>query len=149
MKLIGNNSNVTLQYRLTFDTAEGELIEETTEDDDVKFKFGNQEMLDAFESKIEGLKAGDEFEFLLTPSEAYGEVQDMLLVEYPKEQFLVEGELDEDFLQPGEIIEMTDEEENIFEGIIDENKVNSVIVDFNHPLAGETLYFKGTIVEVS
>ncbi len=146
---IKKGSQVTLLYKLTYDGADGELIEETGKDEPLSFEFGTGDMLDAFEHELIDLKASEEFSFSLTPEQAYGPFQEDLLVEYSKDSFLVEGEIDEDFLQEGEVLEMTDEEGNIFEGMIDENKTNSVVVNFNHPLAGETIHFKGAISEVS
>ena len=146
---IKTGSEVTLLYKLTYDNAEGELIEETTTEEPMSFSFGKGEMLDAFEEELAGKKGSEEFSFTLTPEQAYGEVQVELVVEYTKDSFLVEGELDEDFLQEGEWIEMTDDDENVFEGMIEENKVNTVLVNFNHPLAGESIHFKGIITKVS
>jgi FKBP-type peptidyl-prolyl cis-trans isomerase SlyD len=146
---IKTGSEVTLLYKLTYDNAEGELIEETTTEEPMSFSFGKGEMLDAFEEELAGKKGSEEFSFTLTPEQAYGEVQGELVVEYTKDSFLVEGELDEDFLQEGEWIEMTDDDENVFEGMIEENKVNTVLVNFNHPLAGESIHFKGIITKVS
>jgi FKBP-type peptidyl-prolyl cis-trans isomerase SlyD len=146
---IKTGSEVTLLYKLTYDNAEGELIEETTTEEPMSFSFGKGERLDAFEEKLAGKKGSEEFSFTLTPEQAYGEIQDELVVEYTKDSFLVEGELDEDFLQEGEWIEMTDDDENVFEGMIEENKVNTVLVNFNHPLAGESIHFKGIITTVS
>ena len=141
--------SVALQYRLTYDSAEGEFIEETTKEEPLAFTVGEGEMLDTFEKNILGLGVSDEFGFTLEPEEAYGPYQEQLVVEYAKETFMVDEDLDEDFLQEGEVVEMKDEEGNIFEGIIEENKLNSVIVNFNHPLAGEALHFKGFITRIS
>jgi len=146
---IKTGSKVTLLYKLTYDNAEGELIEETTTEEPMSFSFGKGDMLEAFEEELAGKKGSEEFSFTLTPEQAYGEIQDELVVEYAKDSFLVEGELDEDFLQEGEWIEMTDDDENVFEGMIEENKVNTVLVNFNHPLAGESIHFKGLVTKVS
>lgn len=146
---IKSGSEVTLLYTLTYDNADGELIEETTTELPMTFCLGKGEMLDAFEDGLTGKKVSEEFSFTLTPEQAYGEIQEELIVEYPKDSFLVEGELDEDFLQEGEVLEMTDDDGNIFEGMIEENKINSVLVNFNHPLAGESIHFKGLITKVS
>ena len=140
---------ITLQYKLTFDDENGDLIEETSQEEPLVFEFGKGEMLDAFEENIATLKENEEFSFTLEENQAYGPVQDQLIVEYTKESFMVEGELDEDFLQEGEVIEMTDDDGNVFEGLIEENKLNSVVVDFNHPLSGESLHFKGIINKIS
>ncbi len=146
---VENGVSVTLQYRLTYDDQNGEVIEETSSDEPLEFTVGKEEMLDAFEDQLMDLKESDKFSFSLSPQQAYGSFQEELLVEYPKDSFLVDGELDEDFIQEGEVIEMTDEEDNVFEGMIEENKLNTILVNFNHPLAGETLHFKGTISKIS
>lgn len=140
---------ITLQYALYYDTENGELIEETTLEDPLVFKVGSEEMLEAFEEKLLGLTVSDKFSFSLQPDEAYGPLQEELLVEYSKEDFIVEGELDEDFLQEGELVEMKDEDGNVFEGMIEENRKSTVLVNFNHPLAGEILHFKGYITKIS
>ncbi|MFT5011155.1 MAG: FKBP-type peptidyl-prolyl cis-trans isomerase 2, partial [Pseudomonadales bacterium] len=44
---IKTGSEVTLLYKLTYDNAEGELIEETTTEEPMSFSFGKGEMLDA------------------------------------------------------------------------------------------------------
>lgn len=149
LKEIKNGASVALQYRLTYDNKDGELIEETTDDLPLVFTMGNNEMLDSFEQRLLGLSPSDQFSFTLNADEAYGSYQENLLVEYPKDSFLVEGELDEDFLQEGEVIEMTDDDDNVFEGMIEENKLNTILINFNHPLAGEALHFKGFITQVS
>jgi len=35
------------------------------------------------------------------------------------------------------------------QGVVEEVKLNTVVIDFNHPLAGENLFFKGHVVSVS
>jgi len=149
MTKITAGSEIELQYTLTYDNDNGELIEETTPEDPLLFKLGQGEMLDAFEEKLLGLTDGSEFSFTLEPEKAYGPFQEVLLAEYAKSIFLVDDEIDEDFLQEGELIEMKDEDGNFFEGMIEENKKNSIVVNFNHPLAGESIHFKGTITKVS
>lgn len=141
--------SIVLQYRLTYDDQDGELIEESTSEDPLEFTMGKDEMLESFEAKLIGLSVSDTFSFSLAPEEAYGSFNDKLLVEYPKDSFLVEGELDEDFIQEGEVIEMTDDDNNVFQGMIEENKLNTIVINFNHPLAGETIHFSGTISHIS
>jgi len=147
--MIKSGSKVVLQYRLTYDNSDGELIEETSENEPIIYEHGAGQMLEAFEEKLLGLSSGDSFEFTLNPDQSYGPLHEQLITEYPKEDFIVEGELDEDFIQEGELLEMTDTEGNTFEGLIEENKTNTIVVNFNHPLAGENLHFKGTVTQVS
>jgi FKBP-type peptidyl-prolyl cis-trans isomerase SlyD len=62
--------------------------------------------------------------------------------------FLEDGEIDEDMLQEGEVIPLESPEGDIIEGVVCEVKLNSVVLDFNHPLAGEDLLFEGSVVSV-
>ncbi|OAV74107.1 FKBP-type peptidyl-prolyl cis-trans isomerase slyD [Bacteroidales bacterium Barb7] len=43
---------------------------------------------------------------------------------------------------------MTDSDGNRLNGIVDEVKESVVVMDFNHPLAGETLHFSGKVINV-
>jgi FKBP-type peptidyl-prolyl cis-trans isomerase SlyD len=63
--------------------------------------------------------------------------------------FIEDGELDEEIFQEGEIIPLESPEGDIIEGVVCEVKLNSVVLDFNHPLAGEDLFFEGSVVSVS
>jgi FKBP-type peptidyl-prolyl cis-trans isomerase SlyD len=51
-------------------------------------------------------------------------------------------------LQEGEIIPLESPEGDIIEGVVCEVKLNSIILDFNHPLAGEDLLFEGSVISV-
>jgi FKBP-type peptidyl-prolyl cis-trans isomerase SlyD len=51
-------------------------------------------------------------------------------------------------LSKGEIIPLDSPEGDIIEGVVCEVKLNSIVLDFNHPLAGEDLLFEGEVVGV-
>jgi hypothetical protein len=91
---------------------------------------------------------GDAFTIAIPASEAYGDEQEALFIEYPKSTFIEEGELDEELFQEGEIIPLESPEGDIIEGVVCEVKLNSIVLDFNHPLAGEDLLFEGEVVGV-
>jgi FKBP-type peptidyl-prolyl cis-trans isomerase 2 len=55
---------------------------------------------------------------------------------------------DEELFQEGEIIPLESPEGDIIEGVVCEVKLNSIVLDFNHPLAGEDLLFEGEVVGV-
>jgi FKBP-type peptidyl-prolyl cis-trans isomerase SlyD len=63
--------------------------------------------------------------------------------------FIEDGELDEEIFQEGEIIPLESPDGDIIEGVVCEVKLNSIVLDFNHPLAGEDLLFEGTVVSVA
>ena len=146
---IAPGKEVAVHYTLYVVDDEKELIEETRNDDPMRFVFGQDSMLAKFEQALLGLSAGDAFTVSIPCDEAYGPEQENLFIEYPKSMFIEDGELDEEIFQEGEIIPLESPEGDIIEGVVCEVKLNSVVLDFNHPLAGEDLLFEGTVVSVA
>ncbi len=139
---------VTLIYDLKIDDQNGEMIEQTTEERPLKFLYGAGLMLPKFESELTGLKDGDPFEIKLRHDEAYGEVNENAIVDLPKHIFVVDGKFDTDFIKVGNAIPMMSGGGQRLNGLVLAVEEESVRMDFNHPLAGEDLYFKGKILEV-
>ncbi len=137
---------VNLTYDLHLNGFEGELVESTKPENPLVFVYGDGNMLESFESKIKDLSKGDNFKFSLSKDEAYGDEIEDAIAEFPKDVFLQE-EMTE-LPKVGEHVPMQDAEGNRFDGIVTEIKDSSVVVDFNHPLAGEDLYFTGKIIDV-
>ncbi len=139
---------VALNYKLYLDHPNGELIEQTSKETPFTFIFKEDEMLPEFENRIEGLAQGEKFSFGLKWSEAYGEYDEERVVEFSKEVFLIDGEIDEEAIATGAVVPMRDEDGNELDGFVIENKKNTVIIDFNHPLAGENIYFEGEVLKI-
>lgn len=146
---IENGKQVTLQYVLRAGGPEGEIMEETLPEEPMRFVMGAEPMLAKFEQAILGLGAGDKFTVFIEMADAYGEEDEDLFIEFPKETFIVDGELDEEMFEEGEVVPMKTQEGEEVMGIIAEVKLNSVVIDFNHPLVGEDLHFEGQILEVA
>ena len=145
---IGRNKFVSLTYQLRLDGAQGEMIEETSADSPLEFVFGAGRMLEMFEEKLNGLKAGDKFDFELKAKDAYGEVNEDAIVDLPKNIFEVNGSIDEEMLTVGNSVPMQDANGNRLNGIVLEVRDDAVKMDFNHPLAGDNLHFSGSILSV-
>lgn len=146
---IFKNQVVALHYTLTEDNEEGELLEETYSSDPLAFIFGVGMMLPGFESYLEGMVVGDTFSFTLSPEDAYGDYEDQAVVEIPITSFADEaGNVNREKLLMGAPLTMHDQDGRSFHGVIVEPKIESIIVDFNHPMSGRTLHFKGEILEV-
>lgn len=139
---------ISVDYSLYQDGPDGDLIEETTKEEIFEFIFKEEEMLKAFEDELEGREAGQAFSVSIPCDQAYGAEDPEAIVEFPKENFVVDGELDEDLLQEGEIIPMSDDEGNELEGVVIATAKDTVTLDFNHPLAGIDLYFDGEVTSV-
>lgn len=139
---------VSLEYVLRRDSHEGEIVEEVLDNQPMEFIFGTGMMLPAFESNLNGLSANDTFQFKLNSDEAYGEFNEENIVELPKTSFEIEGEIEEGLLEIDNFITLQDQNGNVFDGRVAEVKEETVMIDFNHPMAGQDLYFTGKVLAV-
>ena len=145
---ISKNKVVSLSYELRVDSIDGEIIETVGADRPMMFIFGTNSLVPGFERNVENLKIGDHFAFLLACEEAYGPALEEAVVEIPVTTFAVDGEIDQDMLFEGNAIPMTDSQGNRLNGVVAELKGDTVVMDFNHPLAGDDLFFSGKVVDL-
>ena len=61
---------------------------------------------------------------------------------------MIDGKIDEEVMQVGEVVPMEDDEGNELVGVVVEIEADVVHVDFNHPLAGLDLHFEGVVVAI-
>ncbi|MDR1226739.1 MAG: peptidylprolyl isomerase [Prevotellaceae bacterium] len=142
---VENNRVVSLSYRLVVD---GDIVDQADARSPLQFIFGNGMLLPKFEANVAGKKAGDIFDFKLSAADGYGEVIEGMILEFPHDMFMVDGELEEDLLVEGNVVPMQDHDGHILNGTVVELKDNSVMLDFNHPLAGMDLHFTGKVEDV-
>lgn len=146
---IANNKYVEVTYDLNVgEGEERELMERATAENPLKFVYGMGMMLPAFEQALSGLDVDQSFDFTLSPADAYGERNEEHVLELPKNIFEVDGKFDGEMIKEGETVPMMDSEGNRLMGSVLEVRDDAVLMDFNHPLAGETLNFSGKVLEV-
>ena len=142
------NSIVSIVYELRSGSQEGEVVEALTPENPLTFLFGTGGLLPKFEENLSGLTSGDNFEFLLNSENAYGPVVESAVVDVPKSIFVVDGKVDENLLKVGNMVPMMDAEGRRMNGKILTIDEEAVQMDFNHPMAGNDLFFKGQVTEV-
>ncbi len=145
---IGKYAMVTLTYNLHVDDENGEMVEQATETQPLQFLYGAGAMLPKFESQLAGLREGEPFTIKLSKDDAYGELNEDAVVELPKHVFLVNGKLDDELIQPGNTVPMMSSNGQRLNGLVLEVNDEVVKMDFNHPLAGEDLFFAGKVMAV-
>lgn len=143
------NKYITVAYKLytTEDDGTKELMEEAKAEHPFQFISGLGTTLEAFESQIDNLKKGDKFDFTIPFADAYGEYDEEHVIELPKNIFEVEGRFDSDHIYPGNVIPLMNAEGQRLNGSVVEVKADVVVMDMNHPLAGEDLTFVGEVIE--
>lgn len=146
---ISTNKFVALSYDLNVgEGEERELMERATPEAPLEFIYGTGSMLEAFEKNLDNLAEGDSFDFVLTPEQGYGEYDDEHVVDLPRNIFEVDGELNTEVIFEGNTVPMMDSNGNRLNGSVVAVKEDVVTMDFNHPLAGETLNFSGKVLTV-
>ncbi|MBP5560781.1 MAG: FKBP-type peptidyl-prolyl cis-trans isomerase [Muribaculaceae bacterium] len=105
-------------------------------------------MLEAFTRNLKGLKQGDSFEFTLTPEEAFGEIDETLVMEFHKKMFEIDGEFDDERVREGAVVPMQTAEGHRIDGFVKAVTDDKVTLDFNHQLAGETVRYRGQVLLV-
>jgi len=145
---IGKYAMVTLTYNLHVDDENGELVEQATESKPLEFLYGAGAMLPKFESQLAGLREGEPFTIKLSKNDAYGDVNDEAVVELPKHVFLVGDKFDDELVKIGNTVPMMSSNGQRLNGLVLEVNDEVVTMDFNHPLAGEDLYFAGKVMAV-
>lgn len=146
---ISANKFVAVTYDLYVgEGEERELMEKATREVPLKFIYGTGSMIQAFEDALMGLESGAGFDFTIAPENAYGEYKEDYVLDLPKNIFEVDGKFDSEMIQEGNTVPMMDSNGNRMNGSVLEVRDDVVVMDFNHPLAGETLHFKGEVIDV-
>lgn len=145
---VGVHKVVSLTYELKLNDDQGELVQKVDKDRPFVYLFGVGGLLPLFEENLEGKVNDDNFSFSLTSEEGYGPLSDEAIVSLEKSIFELDGKLDEEMLQVGNFIPMQNDQGQPLNGKVIEIQENGVLMDFNHPLAGKDLFFKGEILEV-
>jgi FKBP-type peptidyl-prolyl cis-trans isomerase SlyD len=143
--LIDAQKVVTVHYTLTEGTVDGHLVESTEGQTPLAFIYGVGMMIPDFEANLNGMKVGDNFSFGIPAGKAYGEYDQNALVDVPKEVFMHEGKIPDGLLEIGNLLPLQDQEGNRLDGMVAEVGASTVKVDFNHPMAGVDLWFKGHV----
>jgi FKBP-type peptidyl-prolyl cis-trans isomerase SlyD len=133
---------VSINFSLEND--KGELLDSSPSDAPLVYLHGAERILPALEQSLDGKSAGDEFSVTITPDEGFGEHDKTLIVQVPRENFP-----DGQDLQVGMQFQAQDPDGSdsriLTITVVGEE---SVTVDANHPLAGMTLTFTGTVNDV-
>ena len=136
---------VSLTYDLYVNQEDGTeaLVESATQEQPLTFLYGAGQMLPKFEENLSTLSTGDQYDFRLEAEDAYGQYDDEAVANLPKDMF--KGA---EIPEIGSIVPLQDNNGNHFQGQVVSVAEDAVIVDLNHPMAGQALHFKGNIINV-
>jgi FKBP-type peptidyl-prolyl cis-trans isomerase SlyD len=138
---ISTNSVVLIDYTLTND--QGTVIDTSSGREPLAYLQGHQNIISGLESALEGKSAGDRVQVSIAPADGYGERDESLSQAVPRQMFE-----DADQVTVGMQFHTLTEQGHQQVVTVTAVDAEHVTVDANHPLAGETLNFDVTVVEV-
>ena len=138
---IENDRVVSIHYTLTDDS--GETLDSSQGGDPLNYLHGKGNIIPGLESALAGKEAGAELKVDVPPEQGYGPRQPELIQSVPREAFQgVEK------IEPGMQFQTQTPEGNQQIVTVVGVEEASVQIDANHPLAGATLHFDVTVVNV-
>jgi peptidylprolyl isomerase len=140
MERAKQGDTVRVHYTGTLD--DGQQFDTSRGLDPLTFTLGAGSVIHGFDDAVTGMSVGDEKRVTIPAAEAYGPRRDELTLRLPRTDQPTDLELEE-----GSQLRMEQGEQSIVVTVreIDDE---SVTLDANHPLAGESLTFDLVLVEI-
>ncbi len=139
---IGENCEILLNFSLSLN--DGTIVDATEEDQPMRLCMGDGTLIEGLEKILYGMKAGDHQCVSIEPRDAFGFPDETSFHEMLRSNFAADIDL-----QIGLIIGFSTPSGEDVPGTIRELKDDTVLVDFNHPLAGREIIFDVEVIEVS
>jgi len=137
---IAEKKAVHIHYTLT--NKAGDVVDSSRDGEPLPYIHGIGALVPGLESELDGKLAGDSVVVTIQPEEGYGHKVPELIQSVPREVFQFDGEIEVGMRFQAE----TDNGVELVEVVAVDDE--TVTVDANHPLAGETLNFDVDVVEV-
>lgn len=133
---------ISLAYTLKLD--DGQVLDSADSNDPMFYLHGADNIIPGLERELTGMMVGQRKAVTVTPEDAYGDYDEEGVQVIPAEAF---GEaIDE--IAVGELLTLRDETGDLFDAEVIDLDDENVTLDFNHPLAGETLHFEVEVIAV-
>ena len=139
--IIDDNCVVSMHYQLT--NGFGELIDSSQGDLPLVYMHNTNALLPSLERELTGHLAGEHLEITIYPEDGYGYADEELVVECPRDK-LAESEQ----LKVGMRLKALSKDGDSQLVTVKEISEETVVLDANHPLAGQVLHFTIAIVSV-
>lgn len=142
MSKVKDGDTVKVHYTGTLEN--GEVFDTSENREPMEFTLGQGQLIPGFEKAVTGLTVGDSTTVDIPSKEAYGEVREDLIISVPKAQL-------PDDIEPevGMQLQVNQPDGQPVPVRVTEIGDENLILDANHPLAGQDLSFKIEVVDVA
>jgi peptidylprolyl isomerase len=140
MPEIQNGKFVQVHYVGSLD--DGTVFDDSRGRQPLEFQIGNQSVIPGFEEAIKTMAVNEEKTVKLSPEAGYGHRQESLIRDFPTTM------LGQDQVEVGQNV-WFDSPQGPVPGKVVAMAADTFTVDFNHPLAGQNLNFRVTLVGIT
>jgi FKBP-type peptidyl-prolyl cis-trans isomerase SlyD len=137
---VSEGKQVSLEYTLKLD--DKNVLESNVGKEPMTYTQGAHEIVPGLEKAMEGMAVGDKKHVEVKPADAYGEVDPKAFQEVKKSQ------IPEQAWKVGTQLEAKGQDGQSMFPRVAEVKQDTIVLDFNHPLAGKTLFFDIKVLDV-
>ena len=142
MAQVKKGDTVKVHYHGTL--SDGSIFDSSTGREPLEFEVGSGMVIAGFDEGVTGMTVGEKRTVTIPVDQAYGGVQEDMIMQFPKTQFPPDM-----IPEVGMQLSMSNNEGQQFPVTIVEVKEESVVLDANHPLAGKDLTFALELVDIT
>lgn len=136
---VKSGDTVRVQYRGTLD--DGTLFDSSEGRDPLEFQVGAGQVIPGFENAVLNMEVGDSTTVSIEPDDAYGPVHEELTHQVTREDFATDPFV-------GGMVNLISPDGVELVGRIVDIDGDAIVLDFNHPLAGQRLTFDIEVVGI-
>jgi len=136
---VSNGKVISLEYTLKLE--DGQVVDSNVGQGPLTYTQGANQIIRGVEAAVEGMEVGQAKQAVIPPAEGYGDPDPKAFQEVPKDKLPKE-------IQVGTQLHGKDASGREIRPIVSAIKDETVLLDFNHPLAGQTLYFDLKVVSI-
>jgi FKBP-type peptidyl-prolyl cis-trans isomerase SlyD len=138
--IVSAGKQISIEYTLKLE--DKSVVDSNVGAEPLTFVQGSHNIIPGLENALNGMKIGDSKQVTVKPENAYGPVNKDAVSEIEKEK------LPQDSLKVGMVLQGQNPDGRVIIARVVEIKENTVLLDYNHPLAGKTLNFDVKILAV-
>ncbi|NJO00720.1 MAG: peptidylprolyl isomerase [Bacteroidia bacterium] len=142
MKVAKEGDTVKVHY--TGKYTDGQIFDSSLNREPLQFDLGKGQMIQGFEQAVLGMGVGEDKTINISPESAYGQHREDMV--FPVDRSEIPEHID---LQVGMQLNAQTQQGESIQVLVKEIQEDHVLLDANHPLAGENLIFEIKLLEIT
>ena len=136
---VSKGKTIALEYTVKLE--DNQVVDTNVGQEPLTYTQGTNQIIRGVEAAVEGMTVGETKQVTVAPADAYGERDPNAFQEISKEKVPADAKV-------GTQLEGKDTSGRLVRPVVKEIKDETVLLDFNHPLAGKTLVFDMKVLDI-